>query len=160
MGDEFEARYGNTMRRVQSTHTVAETLERVEQAIRSRGLKLDSDWFVLSACNTAAADGKGAEAFSGLGRAFFYAGTRAVMLTNWPVETTSVRLLTTDLFRRQAEDPSLSRGRAMQSAMMSLIDGPGYIDPGSGKVEFSYAHPIFWAPFSLVGDGGVAVPAS
>ena len=59
MGDEFEARYGNTMRRVQSTHTVAETLERVEQAIRSRGLKLDSAWFVLSACNTAAADGKG-----------------------------------------------------------------------------------------------------
>ena len=48
----------------------------------------------------------------------------------------------------------------MQSAMMSLIDGPGYIDPGSGKVVFSYAHPIFWAPFSLVGDGGVAVPAS
>ena len=43
------------------------------------GLRLDADWVVLSACNTAAADGAGAEAVSGLGRAFFYAGTRAVL---------------------------------------------------------------------------------
>ena len=40
-------------------------------------LKLNADWVVLSACNTGAAAGKGAEAISGLGRAFFYAGTRA-----------------------------------------------------------------------------------
>jgi hypothetical protein len=32
-------------------------------------LKLDADWVVLSACNTAAADGAGSEAVSGLGRA-------------------------------------------------------------------------------------------
>jgi len=37
--------------------------------------------------------------------------------------------------------------------MLSLIDGPGYVD-ASGKTLFSYAHPIFWAPFTLVGDGG------
>ncbi len=41
------------------------------------GLKLNADWVVLSACNTAAANGAGAEAVSGLGRAFFYAGARA-----------------------------------------------------------------------------------
>jgi hypothetical protein len=46
------------------------------------GLTLDADWVVLSACNTAAAAGAGAEAASGLGRAFFYAGTRAVLVTN------------------------------------------------------------------------------
>ena len=63
------------------------------------GLKLDADWVVLSACNTAAAEGKGAEAVSGLGRAFFYAGTRALLVSNWPVETTSAKALTTDLFR-------------------------------------------------------------
>jgi CHAT domain-containing protein len=38
------------------------------------GLKLNADWVVLSACNTASADGRGSEAVSGLGRAFFYAG--------------------------------------------------------------------------------------
>ena len=35
------------------------------------GLKLNADWIVLSACNTAAGEGAGAEAMSGLGRAFF-----------------------------------------------------------------------------------------
>jgi CHAT domain-containing protein len=39
-------------------------------------LRLDADWVVLSACNTAAGAGAGAEAASGLGSAFFYAGTR------------------------------------------------------------------------------------
>jgi CHAT domain-containing protein len=67
-------------------------------------LKLNADWVVLSACNTATGDGAGAEAVSGLGRAFFYAGTRALLVSNWPVETTSARELTTDLFRRQAQN--------------------------------------------------------
>ncbi len=117
------------------------------------GLKLDADWVVLSACNTAAGDGAGAEAISGLGRAFFYAGARALLVTNWPVETSSARLLTTDTFRRQAADPSLTRAEALRQAMLGLIDGPGAVD-GAGRIAFSYAHPIFWAPFSLVGDGG------
>jgi hypothetical protein len=39
-------------------------------------LKLNADWVVLSACNTGTGAGPGAEAASGLGRAFFYAGTR------------------------------------------------------------------------------------
>ena len=122
--------------------TMGETLE----------LRLDADWVVLSACNTAAAEGEGAEAFSGLGRSFFYAGTRAMLLSNWPVETTSARLLTTDLFRRQATDLTLSR--TLQKSMQTLMTGPGYTDLKTNKVVFSYAHPIFWAPFALVGDGG------
>ncbi len=117
------------------------------------GLKLDADWVVLSACNTASGQGAGAEAISGLGRAFFYAGTRALLVSNWPVETTSAQKLTTDLFARQAADPALARGEALRQAMLSLIDGPGLAD-AAGKPVFSYAHPIFWAAFTLVGDGG------
>jgi len=109
---------------------------------------------VLSACNTAAGDGAGAEAVSGLGRAFFYAGARALLVSNWPVETSSARRLTTDLFRRQAEHPTLSRAEALRQAELGLIDSDGMVDPATKKVAFSYAHPIFWAPFSLVGDGG------
>jgi CHAT domain-containing protein/tetratricopeptide (TPR) repeat protein len=116
------------------------------------GLKLDADWVVLSACNTAAGNGAGAEAVSGLGRAFFYAGTRALLVSNWPVETTSARTLTTDLFRRQAEQPNLSRAEALRQAELALIDGPGF--SADGKPLFSYAHPIFWAPFAVIGDGG------
>ena len=118
------------------------------------GLKLNADWVVLSACNTGSGEGAGAEAVSGLGRAFFYAGTRALLVSNWPVETTSAMRLTTDLFRRQFEDPTLARAKALREAILALMDGPGFADPNTGKTVFSYAHPIFWAPFSLVGDGG------
>jgi len=116
------------------------------------GLRLDADWVVPSACNTGSADGAGAEAVSGLGRAFFYAGSRALLVSNWPVETTSAKLLTTELFRQQSQTPELARAEALRRSMLALIDGPGFI--AGGKAVFSYAHPIFWAPFSVVGDGG------
>jgi CHAT domain-containing protein len=115
-------------------------------------LKLDADWVVLSACNTGAASGAGAEAASGLGRAFFYAGTRALLVTNWSVHSQSARELVTDLFKRQAADAVLARGEAMRQAMMAMVDGPGYTD-AAGKTEFAYAHPLFWAPYTIIGDG-------
>lgn len=117
-------------------------------------LRLDADWVVLSACNTGTARGDGAEAVSGLGRAFFYAGTRALLVSSWPVETTSARMLTTDLFERQTRDPAISRAQALRQAMSALIDRAGLVDEETGDPLFYYAHPIFWAPFVLVGDGG------
>jgi CHAT domain-containing protein len=102
-------------------------------------LKLDADWVVLSACNTGAGAGAGAEAASGLGRAFFYAGTRAILVSNWSVHSQSARELVTDLFRRQAADAKLSRGAALQQAMMALMDGKGFTDE-KGTSLFSYAH--------------------
>jgi CHAT domain-containing protein len=117
------------------------------------GLKLDADWVVLSACNTASADGKGSEAVSGLGRAFFYAGARSLLVSNWAVETSSARLLTTEVFRRQAENPQMTRAEALRQSMLALMERHA-IDPATKQPSFSYAHPAFWAPFSLVGDGG------
>jgi CHAT domain-containing protein len=116
-------------------------------------LKLDADWVVLSACNTAAGAGAGAEAASGLGSAFFYAGTRALLVTNWSVHSASARELITDLFRRQKADAAASRGEALRQAMLALFDGPGAVD-GTGRAVYSYAHPLFWAPYSVIGDGG------
>jgi CHAT domain-containing protein len=116
-------------------------------------LKLDADWVVLSACNTGAGAGAGAEAASGLGRAFFYAGTRAILVTNWSVHSQSARELVSDLFRRQAGEPNITRGEALRQAMMAVLDGPGFTDD-KGKTLFTYAHPLFWAPYSIIGDGG------
>jgi CHAT domain-containing protein len=115
-------------------------------------LKLDSDWVVLSACTTGTGAGAGAEAVSGLGRAFFYAGTRTLLVTNWAVHSESARELVTDVFRRQAADTKLSRAEALRQAMLTVMDGPGYVD--GGKTLFTYAHPVFWAPYTIVGDGG------
>ena len=123
------------------------TLEEILQ------LKLDADWVVLSACNTAAGQGAGAEAISGLGRGFFYAGSRALLVTHWPVETESARLLVTNTFERYANSPNVSRAEALRQASLAVMNGPGATDPATSK-PFSYAHPLFWAPYALVGDGG------
>lgn len=116
------------------------------------GLRLDADWVILSACNTAAGDGQGAEAVSGLGRGFFYAGSRALLVTHWPVETVSARLLVTEIFDHYAKDPKATRSATLYRAMLALIDGPGSVGTG-GNAEYSYAHPIFWAPYALYGNG-------
>ena len=116
-------------------------------------LRLNADWVVLSACNTGAADGAGAEAVSGLGRAFFYAGSRALLVSMWPVESSSAMKLTTGLFQYQKEDAALSRARALQASMLDLMENQTIKDLYSGKTVASYAHPFFWAPFIVVGDG-------
>jgi CHAT domain-containing protein len=121
-------------------------------------LRLNADWVVLSACNTGSGQGAGSEAVSGLGRAFLYAGARALLVSNWPVETTSARALTTELFRRQHGRSMFSRAEALQETMNWLIDHGAYLDAASGRTVFSYAHPIFWAPFTLIGDGGGEAP--
>jgi CHAT domain-containing protein len=123
------------------------------------GLKLNAEWTVLSACNTAAADGEGAEAVSGLGRAFFYAGARAILVSNWPVHSGATSHLMSDLFWRQKQSPGLSRAVALQQSRLSMID-EGTQKNQNGKPLFSYAHPIFWAPFTIVGDGGGAKSGS
>ncbi|MCK5202527.1 MAG: CHAT domain-containing protein, partial [Desulfobacterales bacterium] len=81
-------------------------------------------------------------------------GTRAILVSVWPVETTSARELTTGLFKYQQADQTLSRARALQKSALALIDGPGFKDPATGKIAASYAHPLFWAPFIMVGESG------
>jgi len=114
-------------------------------------LKLNADWVVLSACNTGAAEGAGAEAVSGLGRAFFYAGTKAVLVSMWPVETSSAKKLTTSIFQHLKENVGINKAQAHQMAMIELIEGPGLLD-AEGRIIASFAHPLFWAPFIIVGD--------
>jgi CHAT domain-containing protein len=114
-------------------------------------LKLRADWVVLSACNTASADGQASEAVSGLGRAFFYAGAKALLVSHWPVKTVSAKLLTTELFRRQSANEKLSRAEAMRQASLAVMQQSAKTDRGP---VYSYAHPMFWAPFVVGGDGG------
>jgi CHAT domain-containing protein/tetratricopeptide (TPR) repeat protein len=107
-------------------------------------LRLNADWVVLSACNTAASDGKpGAEGLSGLARAFFYAGARALMVSHWAVETNSAAALTTGAFAQSAKGHS--KAEALRRAMLDLM----------GRKDIPYAaHPALWAPYVVVGEGG------
>lgn len=116
------------------------------------GLKLKADWVILSACNTAAADGEGMEAVSGLGRAFFHAGTRSLLVSNWPVHSRATIDLMTSLFLGVRNDKTLSKADAHRKAMLQMIDKGVYRT--NAVPAFSYAHPIFWAPFTLIGESG------
>jgi len=69
------------------------------------------------------------------------------------VHSQSARELVANLFKLQMADKTLGRGEALRQAMMAMADGPGYTD-ASGKTEFAYAHPLFWAPYTIIGDGG------
>jgi CHAT domain-containing protein/tetratricopeptide (TPR) repeat protein len=115
-------------------------------------LRLNAEWVVLSACNTAAGAGQGAEALSGLGRAFFYAGSRALLVTNWPVDSASARELVTGVFRRQAENPQLSRAELLRQSMLAVLESSERKNE-AGETIYTYAHPLFWAPYSIMGDG-------
>ncbi len=106
------------------------------------GLHLNADWILLSACNTAGPEGLAGEALSGLTRAFFYAGARSVMATHWPVASIATVRLTTLTFENYAKQPKRGKANALHEAQLALMDDP------------KTAHPIFWAPFVLVGDGG------
>jgi CHAT domain-containing protein/tetratricopeptide (TPR) repeat protein len=108
-------------------------------------LKLNADWVVLSACNTAAGDQLGAEALSGLARAFFYAGARALLVSHWPVYSDAAVRLTTKAFAEMEADAGVTRAVAMRRAMVALMDD---------ATEEDNAHPSVWAPFVLVGEGG------
>jgi CHAT domain-containing protein len=115
-------------------------------------LKLNADWVVLSACNTASG-GASSESVSGLGRAFFYAGAKALLVSNWPVDTVSSRELMVDLFKRQNnQDGKITKPQALREAMLNIADKGGSRDPKTNAVSYSYAHPLFWAPFVMVGD--------
>jgi CHAT domain-containing protein len=105
-------------------------------------LKLNADWVILSACNTAASDGSASEALSGLARGFFYAGARSVLATHWAVESESARLLTTATFSHYAQQTASRKSESLRQAMIGVMAMPGF------------EHPAFWAPYALVGDGG------
>jgi CHAT domain-containing protein/Flp pilus assembly protein TadD len=106
-------------------------------------LKMNADFVVLSACNTAAGDKPGAEALSGLARAFFYAGARSLIVSNWEVDSESTVALMTGMFDALKENPHLSHAEALRLSMLRMINNPS-------KPEWS--QPKYWAPFVVVGE--------
>jgi CHAT domain-containing protein len=98
---------------------------------------------ILSACNTAAGGAPGAEALSGLARAFFYAQARALLVSHWEVDSDAAVKLVTRAVRRLAANKAIGRAEALRQSMLALIDGK----------DTRQAQPSFWAPFVLVGEG-------
>lgn len=105
-------------------------------------LKLDAEWVLLSACNTAGAGGGSlrGEGLSGLATAFFYAGTRSLLASHWYVVSEPTVFLTTHTFDSYQKAPYLGRAEALRRAQLALLEQP------------NMAHPVFWAAFTLIGE--------
>ena len=61
----------------------------------------------------------------------------------------SAKLITTELFKRQSADAKLNRVQALRAASLAVMQQ-------SAGNSYSYAHPMFWAPFVVVGEGNAA----
>ena len=96
---------------------------------------------MLSACNTASGGRAGAEALSGLARAFFFAGARGMLVSHWEVYSDAAVKLVTRAFEVFANAPEKGRAGALAVAMSELAASE---DP-------FIAHPAYWAPFVAVG---------
>lgn len=120
-------------------------------------LKMDADLVIVSACNTAGPGGAAGESLSGLARAFFFAGTRGLLVTHWSVDDDSAEFITTRAMLGMK--PGASRKDttlALRQAKLDRLMTAG--SPGGPSLVFS--HPFAWAPFVLIGDGLRIAPAT
>jgi CHAT domain-containing protein len=112
------------------------------------GLDLDADAVILSACNSGGPGGAdGGDSLSGLARAFFFAGARALLVTHWSISDQSSAFLVADTLRRFAAGSDGGLAGALRGAELGMLNGAGKTLPAS------LAHPFFWAPFALIGEG-------
>lgn len=105
------------------------------------GLKLDADWVILSACNTASGGGGGNPEYAGLASAFVQAGARSLLVSHWPVRDDAAARLTVETVR--GTQTGASRAVSLQRAMLRLM---------ADKSVRGSASPAVWAPFVLVGQ--------
>ena len=103
------------------------------------GLRLNAEWVLLSACNTAAGE-QGGAAMSGLVRGFFFAGARSVLATHWSVDSAA----SSQLVPAALKPSTRARAESLRQAQLAMIEGKA----GQGR----WTHPYYWAGYALFGD--------
>ena len=93
----------------------------------------------LSACESGLGKIARGDEIQGFTRAFLSAGASALFVSLWPVADESTEQLMTSLYRDLAAGKEASL--ALQAAQIGVLKQP------------QFAHPFFWAPFDLVGNG-------
>jgi CHAT domain-containing protein len=110
-------------------------------------LTLDANLVILSACNTAASDGHASgRGLSGLADAFFFAGARALAVTQWAVFSSAAQKLGAGLISRSVKSSAAGVAEGLREAMLDYI--------ASAKEDY-LANPRFWGAFIVAGDGAV-----
>jgi CHAT domain-containing protein len=119
------------------------------------GLDLDANLVILSACNSGGPGGGAGESLSGLARSFFFARARSLLVTHWEVSDQVAALLVVLTINDMKEKPEHGVTGSLREAQLGLLDRAA-----SGKLPAEIAHPFFWAPFAVIGDGGQSGPRS
>jgi CHAT domain-containing protein len=112
------------------------------EARQIMNMNLPADLAVLSACETANGRIAPGEGVIGLSWAFFVAGTRATLVSQWKINSDSTSELMSNFYKSlnaNRSDLSGKNPRALRDASLSMIRGR------------RYSHPFYWAGFILVG---------
>ena len=122
-----------------------------------REWRLDSDLVTLSGCDTGLGKQVSGEGLVGFCHTFIQVGARNLLVSLWPVSDKATSLLMARFYKnssianrdgRETEEALLaSRGQALREAkawLRSYTDATG---------RHPYAHPYFWSPFILFGEG-------
>ena len=104
-------------------------------------IHLDADLAVLSACETANGRISPGEGVIGISWAFFVAGARSVVVSQWRVNSASTSQLMKNFYRSLAKRKDLNglnKSQALREASLDLLK------------DRRYRHPFYWAGFVLV----------
>ena len=103
-------------------------------------LKLDADIVILNACNSGISDVANAPGLTGLAQSFLAAGSDAVMVTHWPIDSATTVQITKEMFDIIRKDQKKSFNKALTEAQLSVKSDP--------KKQY----PFYWSPYNIYGN--------
>src|SRR6266404_2214712 len=106
-------------------------------------MNLNADLAVLSACETANGRVAPGEGVIGMSWAFFVAGTRAMVVSQWKIGSASTSEFMTAFYQNLRSNmlkPKVAQPTALRYAALRMLKDP------------RYHHPFYWGGFLLVGD--------
>lgn len=106
-------------------------------------MNLHADLAVLSACETANGRISPGEGVMGMSWAFFVAGTRSMLVSQWKVNSASTSQLMVNFYKALDRNPQHSNGNKPEALREAAL---------KSMKDSRYQHPFYWASFVLVGS--------
>jgi CHAT domain-containing protein len=106
-------------------------------------MNLDADLAVLSACETANGKVAPGEGVIGMSWAFFVAGTRSMVVSQWKISSESTSEFMTAFYQNLHSDNERvkrNKAEAIREAELTLLR------------DDRYRHPFYWAGFVMIGN--------
>ncbi len=103
-------------------------------------LEIPAELAVLSACNTGSGKISKGEGVMSLGRAFQYAGTKSLVLTNWEVSDETTPELMKNFYTNLKK--GMNKAQALQQAKLQYLE----------NADVYTSNPFYWGGFYLIGD--------